>query len=70
MDPSSPLHQVLVDEPPATVAALPDETLATLADLVRAAKRATVELNQQSVDAALRGVPLPLRGVVRKALGS
>jgi len=63
-----PLSEVLGDEPPATVLALPDETRAALAERVTAARRAAAALNQESIDAALSGVPLPFRGVVRKAL--
>ena len=65
-----PLTDVLGDEPPATVLALPDEVRVALAAQVVAARRATAELNQQAVEKALAGVPLPVRGIVRKALGA
>jgi hypothetical protein len=65
-----PLTEALGAEPPATVLALPDATLTALAEHLVAARQATAALNKQSVETALRGVPLPVRGVVRKALGA
>jgi hypothetical protein len=65
-----PLTEVLRAEPPSAVKALPEEELAALAAQVVAARRANAELNTQAVETALRGVPLPVRGVVRKALGA
>ena len=65
-----PLTEVLRAEPPSTVQALPEEALEALAAQVVAARRANAELNTQAVETALRGVPLPVRGVVRKALGA
>jgi len=50
------------------VAGLPDETLARLADQIAAARSRQSAMLDQAVRQALSGVPLPVRGIVRKAL--
>ena len=63
-----PLTVLLGDEPPATVLALPDEARERLVALVATARERQQRLADESVTTALRSVPLPVRGVVRKAL--
>jgi hypothetical protein len=65
-----PLTEVLGAEPPATVRALAEETRSALASQVHEARRVTAALNADAVETALRGVPLPVRGLVRKTLGA
>ncbi|KAA0091497.1 hypothetical protein CIW49_30485 [Mycolicibacterium sp. P1-18] len=65
---SRPLAEVLGEEPPAAVGALPDEVLTRLAAQVEAASRRQAAAMEAGVKTALKGVPLPMRGVVRKAL--
>ncbi len=65
---SSDLAEVLGDEPPAAVRALPPEVLTRLAGQIEDARRRQAAAMESGVKAALKGVPLPLRGVVRKAL--
>lgn len=62
------LAHVLDAEPPATVQALPDDVQLRLAGHVDTARRRQSDLISSSVDAAIRGVPLPVRGIVKKAL--
>lgn len=50
------------------VAELPDETLGGLAQQVAAARERQSAMLDNAVGQALRGVPLPVRGIVRKAL--
>ena len=64
----SDLSDVLGAEPPTAVAALPPEVVARLAGQIEDARRRQAEAMESGVKAALKGVPLPLRGVVRKAL--
>jgi len=63
------LSEILRDEPPTSVAALPDDVRARLADQIAAAKKHQAELVVEAEARALAGVPLPLRGIVKKALG-
>ncbi|MBU1801240.1 MAG: hypothetical protein KKA97_03165 [Actinobacteria bacterium] len=65
-----PLTEVLGAEPPTTVRALAEETRSALASQVHEARRVTAALNAEAVETALRGVPLPVRGLVRKTLGA
>ena len=51
-----------------SVAGLPDDVRSRLADQVLAAQQRQTRLVTEAVDKALRGVPLPVRGIVRKAL--
>ena len=64
----SHLADVLGEEPPAAVNALPAEVLARLAEQIDEARRRQAATMDSSVTAALKGVPLPFRGMVRKAL--
>jgi hypothetical protein len=54
--------------PPPAVAGLPDEVRDRLAAQVRAAQRRELRSAQAALETALKGVPLPVRGLVRKAL--
>ena len=65
---SRPLAEVLGEEPPAAVGALPDQVLDRLAGQIEDASRRQAAAMEAGVKSALKGVPLPLRGVVRKAL--
>lgn len=62
------IAQVLGVQPPASVAALPAEVLDRLARQVEAARRKQARTMAESVDVAVKGVPLPVRGIVRKTL--
>lgn len=62
------LEEALGATPPASVLALPDALRDRLAEQVARARAQQRELTAQAVDRALAGVPLPVRGVVRKAL--
>ena len=62
------LAKALGAPPPASVAALPAETLARLADQVVAAKKRQDADLEKSVKVAIDGVPFAVRGIVRKAL--
>jgi hypothetical protein len=62
------LAEVLGEDPPAAVGALPDEVLTRLAGQIEDASRRQAAAMEAGVKTALKGVPLPLRGVVRKAL--
>lgn len=67
--PSPPsLESALGAEPPASVLALPDGVQQQLAAHVETASRRQADLVSAAVDAAVRGVPLPVRGVVKRAL--
>lgn len=50
------------------VAELPEETLTRLAGQIAAARERQTAMLDDAVGQALRGVPLPVRGIVRKAL--
>lgn len=65
---SSELADALGEEPPAAVAALPPEVVARLACQIEDARSRQAAAMESGVRKALKGVPLPLRGVVRKAL--
>lgn len=68
MKPESDLAAVLGEAPPASVSALPAETLARLADQVATAKRRQEGEMEASVKSAIAGVPFAVRGIVKKAL--
>jgi hypothetical protein len=53
---------------PAAVAALPDEDLERLADQITTARRRQSDRLDASARKAVSGVPLPVRGIVRRAL--
>lgn len=63
------LEHLLGSGLPASVQALPEEVRTRLAAQVRAARREEDRLMREATDKALRGVPLPFRGAVKKALG-
>lgn len=65
---SETLARVLKAEPPPTVAALPAEVQASLAKGIESARRRQSDIIDEAVVVALKGVPLPVRGIVRKAL--
>lgn len=68
MKPDAELVAILGSAPPASVSALPAETLALLAAQVATAKaRQQVEM-EKSVAVAIAGVPFAVRGIVKKAL--
>ena len=62
------LAALLGAAPPDSVAGLPDDVLARLADQIDAARRHQKDAVDDSVRTAVTGVPLPVRGIVRKAL--
>lgn len=62
------LSRVLGDPVTDGVAALPEETLDRLTDQIVAARSRQSAMLDQAVRQALSGVPLPVRGIVRKAL--
>lgn len=65
---SSELTDALGEEPPASVGALPPEVLVRLAGQVEATRRRQAAAMEAGVKTALKGVPLPFRSVIRKAL--
>ena len=65
---SRALAAALGEDPPAAVGALPDDVLTHLAGQIEDASRRQAAAMEAGVKSALMGVPLPLRGVVRKAL--
>lgn len=67
-EPAATLSNDLGAELPASIAALPEAVLARLLDQLHAARRHQAEIVDSSVKTALKGVPLPVRGIVRKAL--
>ncbi|MGA8257467.1 MAG: hypothetical protein WB767_12915 [Nocardioides sp.] len=62
------LSEILRADPPASVAALPDEVRDRLANQIVTAKERQAQLVLDAETRALTGVPLPLRGLVKKAL--
>ena len=62
------LSDTLGTPPPASVATLPSEVLRRLTDQICAARTRQNDVMAQSVRVAVDGVPLPVRGIVRKAL--
>lgn len=68
MKPDDELAAVLGSAPPASVGALPAETLARLAGQVATAKARQQAEMEKSVAVAIAGVPFAVRGIVKKAL--
>ena len=68
MSASTSLSELLGSAPPASVATLPEQTLSRLSDQIVAARHAQNAALGDSINAALKAVPLPLRGVVKKVL--
>jgi hypothetical protein len=62
------LAELLGDEPPESVAALSGGALELLAAQLLAAHKAQDVALEASINSALKAVPLPLRGVVKKVL--
>lgn len=65
---SNELAAALGEDPPAAINALPAEVLTRLAGQIEHARRRQAATMETGVKAALKGVPLPFRGMVRKAL--
>ncbi|WP_232677659.1 hypothetical protein [Nocardioides sp. R-C-SC26] len=65
-----PLTAVLRTDPPPGIQTLPDDVRARLADQIRVGKARQAELVAEAERQAISGVPLPLRGIVKKALGA
>ena len=65
---ASDLADLLGAPPPASVAALPEEARADLAAVVADARRNQAAGLQQAFREALKHVPFPVRGVVKKVL--
>ncbi len=68
MRPDAELAAVLGATPPASVSALPPETLARLAEQVATAKKQQQVAMAEAIEVAIAGVPFAVRGIVRKAL--
>jgi hypothetical protein len=64
----SPLASMLGADLPPSVAALPPDVHQLLADQLSVARRAQNTALESSINSALKAVPLPLRGVVKKVL--
>jgi len=67
-DAADRLAVLLRAELPADVAALPDATLERFATQVEAARARQDRIIADAVETAIAGVPLPVRGVVKKTL--
>lgn len=67
-DASPSLTDLLAEPPPASVLALPAESQQRLAALLVGAREREKQQGDAAVERAIKGVPLPVRGVVRKAL--
>lgn len=68
MKPDADLAEILGSAPPASVSALPAETLARLANQVARAKQQQQADMEASIEVAIAGVPFAVRGIVKKAL--
>ncbi len=62
------LEEALGATPPATVQALPDDVRDRLADQITTARERLVREGEAATQRAIRGVPLPVRGLVRRTL--
>jgi hypothetical protein len=67
-DPLTGLARELGSPPPTGVTALPPETLEGLASAVARARDRQAAVLRESVDAAVREAPRPLRPALRRAL--
>jgi ubiquinone biosynthesis protein UbiJ len=67
-DGAAALIRALGDRPADSVLALPSEVLEHLADQIEKARRHQIDVMAESVRVAVKGVPLPVRGIVRKVL--
>jgi hypothetical protein len=68
MESATPLEALLGKDTPDSVLALDPEVQSRLADQIRAARAHQLQLIEDSINTAVHGVPLPVRGIVRKAL--
>jgi hypothetical protein len=66
--PVDELAAILGSAPPASVAALPEETLTRLTTQVATAKKQQQAAMAESIEVAIAGVPFAVRGIVKKAL--
>ena len=64
----SPLASMLGVQLPPTVAALPTDVHQKLTDQLSVARNAQNTALESSINSALKAVPLPLRGVVKRVL--
>jgi hypothetical protein len=62
------LTQLLGADPPEGIAALPETDQATLAEIIAGARKKQARELAASFDAALKHVPFPVRGLVKKTL--
>jgi hypothetical protein len=62
------LASLLGADLPEDVRTLPDAVLDRLAGQIERARQEQDRLIAEAVDSAIRGVPLPVRGIVRKTL--
>lgn len=62
------LVALLGEAPPASVSALPPETIDRLVQQIAAAKKRQDSEMEASVRTAIAGVPFAVRGIVKKAL--
>jgi hypothetical protein len=62
------LRSLVSGEPPAGILALDETAKTSLADLLTETRTHQTQTLQESLNAALKHVPLPLRGVVKKVL--
>ncbi|MEO6886165.1 MAG: hypothetical protein ABI232_07770 [Jatrophihabitantaceae bacterium] len=67
-EPATMLTAELGADLPASIIALPEAALARLLDQLHAARQHQAEVVASSVKSAVKGVPLPVRAVVRRAL--
>ena len=65
---TDPLEDALGCPPPPAVAGLPVKARKRLATQIQSAKHRQREEVDAAVERALHGVPLPVRGVVKKAV--
>ena len=65
---ADPLEALLGTELPDAVRELPDDVRERLAAQIEAARRHHDKVIADAVDVAIAGVPLPVRGVVKKTL--
>jgi hypothetical protein len=67
-DPDERLRELLGAEPPASVAALDDAARAALVELLEDSRRRQTRSLEDAFTAALKQVPFPVRGIVKKVL--
>jgi hypothetical protein len=67
-DPDERLRELLGAEPPESVTALDVEARGALADLLEDSRRRQTRSLEDAFTAALKQVPFPVRGIVKKVL--